>query len=563
MIMNRKQRRSHIAPFKIHSKAIDTKQLKEEVLDDWSIKFFVEWYASTTAKDWSWDIVEVSAFDLDRYMQNPVIKIWHKRWEENNIWYATDVNIMSDGMYIKACMILSPEIEMHKSIIHWLRHNLIKGFSIGFIPMSEYYDSEKQANVITKLELYEISLVDIPDNPLTVMKALEAYRMIKAQPWDLRVWDFVSWSSSWGTARGRIIEIENREGFGFTPTWSDVEITADVDDPVALITLYRDDEETDQNVVHKFSTLTKIQDIASYQTEEEEKNTDDLDEVYAKYTETVNMSASELQARSETECSQKASLDRSPITRNLRLLSKKKDEWTAEDVRDANKTIAFVARMKANLWGDNVVTDENGRECGTKAYISLKNWAYDDKKEKSLFDYDLSKMTLEEIMAKKAELDAKIKEMQPEESTEEGTEETSEEEKKEDKTKEEEKAKEEDKEEDDMKEDKEDDMKEEEKEEEERKEEKSKSLSPETGVDKAYKRLDSFEKRLDDQEEAISKGFDILSEHMASKFVELKNAYNKLLDLVEKQIIDAPLHYVKEQEKKELSSLQKAIKKSL
>jgi len=93
------------------------------------------------------------------------------------------------------------------------------------------------------------------------------------------------------------------------------------------------------------------------------------------------MSASQLEAWSKTECSKLASLDRSPITRNLRLLRKKKSEWTAKDVRDANRTISFVSRMKGNLGGQRVLKDSNGKECGTKAYISLKNWAFDPGKK--------------------------------------------------------------------------------------------------------------------------------------------------------------------------------------
>ena len=38
-----------------------------------------------------------------------------------------------------------------------------------------------------------------------------------------------------------------------------------------------------------------------------------IDEVYKKYHDTVNMSYSELEAWSKTECSKKASLDRGPI----------------------------------------------------------------------------------------------------------------------------------------------------------------------------------------------------------------------------------------------------------
>jgi HK97 family phage portal protein len=100
-----------------------------------------------------------------------------------------------------------------------------------------------------------------------------------------------------------------------------------------------------------------------------------LDEVYAKYKEATNMSYSELEAWSNTECSKKASLDRSPINRNLRLLSKKKEEWTANDIEDANRTISFVSRMKGAEQGPEV-----SMGCPSKRDISLKNWAYDPSK---------------------------------------------------------------------------------------------------------------------------------------------------------------------------------------
>lgn len=81
----------------------------------------------------------------------------------------------------------------------------------------------------------------------------------RAAPDALSVGDFVSWDSSGGRARGRITEIE-RDGEINVPD-SDFTITGTEDDPAALIRLYRDDEETDRLVGHKFSTLTKIDPI--------------------------------------------------------------------------------------------------------------------------------------------------------------------------------------------------------------------------------------------------------------------------------------------------------------
>lgn len=100
-----------------------------------------------------------------------------------------------------------------------------------------------------------------------------------------------------------------------------------------------------------------------------------IDEVYAKYHDTVNMSYSELKAWSETDCSKKASLDRGPITRNLNLLSKKKADWGANEVKSANRTISFVSRMKNMEQGEPV-----SKDCPSKRDISLKNWAYNPNK---------------------------------------------------------------------------------------------------------------------------------------------------------------------------------------
>jgi 2'-5' RNA ligase len=110
----------------------------------------------------------------------------------------------------------------------------------------------------------------------------------------------------------------------------------------------------------------------------EEKRRERIDEAFAKFHETVNMSASELERWAETEWSRKASLSREPITRNLRLLRKRKADWTLADASGAMKTVKFVARMRGNERGEPVKID--GREGPSKRDISLKNWAFDPSK---------------------------------------------------------------------------------------------------------------------------------------------------------------------------------------
>ena len=96
----------------------------------------------------------------------------------------------------------------------------------------------------------------------------------RAKPDSLKVGDFVSWDSSGGRARGKIIKIE-RDGKINVPN-SDFIITGTEDDPAALIQVYRSGEPTDIEVGHKFSTLTKInpiRDFNDFNSNELEKQT--------------------------------------------------------------------------------------------------------------------------------------------------------------------------------------------------------------------------------------------------------------------------------------------------
>lgn len=87
--------------------------------------------------------------------------------------------------------------------------------------------------------------------------------MSRALPDELEVGDFVSWRASGGRARGRVVRI-NRNG-DLTAPESDFTITGTPDDPAALIRIYEQTadgwSDTPVLVVHRFTTLTKIEDL--------------------------------------------------------------------------------------------------------------------------------------------------------------------------------------------------------------------------------------------------------------------------------------------------------------
>ena len=93
--------------------------------------------------------------------------------------------------------------------------------------------------------------------------AWQANEEDRAEPDALEIGDSVSWNSSGGRARG-VIEKIQRSGTINVPD-SDFTITGTEEDPAALIRVYRDGEEgfepTDVLVGHRFSTLTKIENL--------------------------------------------------------------------------------------------------------------------------------------------------------------------------------------------------------------------------------------------------------------------------------------------------------------
>lgn len=99
----------------------------------------------------------------------------------------------------------------------------------------------------------------------------------RAKPGALKVGDYVSWNSSGGRARGEIVRIVE-DGQIDVPD-SSFTITGTPDDPAALIQVYQKVqggwEDTDVYVGHKFSTLTKIDELQEPMDEPDDYEDDD------------------------------------------------------------------------------------------------------------------------------------------------------------------------------------------------------------------------------------------------------------------------------------------------
>ena len=98
----------------------------------------------------------------------------------------------------------------------------------------------------------------------------------------------------------------------------------------------------------------------------------ELDKIYKKYKKETNMTFRELKIWSQNPKSNEASLDRKPITRNLKLLGKRKADWTTKDIQDAKKSISYLRRAKKIKRKQGVP-----RTVLTPNEIALRNWGFD------------------------------------------------------------------------------------------------------------------------------------------------------------------------------------------
>lgn len=127
------------------------------------------------------------------------------------------------------------------------------------------------------------------------------------------------------------------------------------------------------NKVHAFHALL-IDLPVNYNVSEK-----DISDRYNEYYSTVNMTYSQLERWSNTECSSALGLTKIPIARNLELLNINKSDWTAKHYRWAGQTITAINRMKDIMEGEPINIE--GKICGTRKNIILKNWAYNLDKD--------------------------------------------------------------------------------------------------------------------------------------------------------------------------------------
>lgn len=124
--------------------------------------------ASSEAEDRQGEVVQVGGWQLKNFKDNPILLFMHDHTKPigkaTRVWTdKASKKLMFKGM-------MSTATEWGRAAKQLMDEGILKAFSVGFRPL------EIDGNLITKAELYEISLVSVPANPearLLMAKSLE------------------------------------------------------------------------------------------------------------------------------------------------------------------------------------------------------------------------------------------------------------------------------------------------------------------------------------------------------------------------------------------------------
>ena len=120
-------------------------------------------YANTITKDRSGDVIVREAWErqgaLDNFIKNPIVLAFHDHTKP--IGQVINYEVDDGGLVIEAE--ISPDID--DSIYKLIKSSILRTFSVGFVLKDAEYIPKDDTFFIKDLELMEISVVSVPDNP--------------------------------------------------------------------------------------------------------------------------------------------------------------------------------------------------------------------------------------------------------------------------------------------------------------------------------------------------------------------------------------------------------------
>lgn len=131
-----------------------------------AVKRTIEGLASTFGnKDLDGDIIETFAFDqqLSDHNDELVVKgLWQHQFFSPIA--LVSIKKVAEGLF--NLFDLAEGVRQADEAIILAEKQVIDSFSIGFMILEEHFSADRGANIITKAELREVSLVTFPANPL-------------------------------------------------------------------------------------------------------------------------------------------------------------------------------------------------------------------------------------------------------------------------------------------------------------------------------------------------------------------------------------------------------------
>lgn len=126
--------------------------------------------ASTASEDRQGEVVKVEGWQLKNYKTNPILLFMHDHTKPIGKATRVWVEKATGSPRLMFRGLISTATDVGRAAKQLMEEGILNSFSVGFRPL------EMDGNVISKSELYEISLVSVPANPdarLVATKSLQ------------------------------------------------------------------------------------------------------------------------------------------------------------------------------------------------------------------------------------------------------------------------------------------------------------------------------------------------------------------------------------------------------
>lgn len=151
--------------------------VKDSDADDRTLEFV----GSTDKWDRDDEIILSSAWMLDQYRQNPVVLFAHNHYIPA-IGKTTSVGVNKDGeLKFKVKFAEKEEHGFADTVYNLYKGGYMKAVSVGLMPLEWEYGKtgEEPYRIITKAELYELSMVNVGANPEALVTSKGVMKAMK------------------------------------------------------------------------------------------------------------------------------------------------------------------------------------------------------------------------------------------------------------------------------------------------------------------------------------------------------------------------------------------------